>query len=159
MKSSDIHIRAISQEMPLSSITKICLNITWLKFRWNFPGANGMNAYCTVTVFKLPCTWRVSHDSLWATDLQWPILFEEVNPSLAKLWLKFNGGFAKLGLTSLVKYAKGSCLKSEPNYSCFWINLLFHTLSRGIIGCVWLHICRDHFMYVCAQPMRVNVTL
>ena len=28
---------------------------------------------------------------------------KEVNPSLAKLPLKFNGGLAKLGLTSLVK--------------------------------------------------------
>ena len=40
VKSSDIHIRAISQEMPQSSITKICLKITNLKFHWNFPGAN-----------------------------------------------------------------------------------------------------------------------
>ena len=29
---------------------------------------------------------------------------KEVNPSLAKPPLKFNGGLAKLGLTSLVKY-------------------------------------------------------
>ena len=28
VKSSDIHIRAISQEMPQPSITKICLKIT-----------------------------------------------------------------------------------------------------------------------------------
>ena len=28
---------------------------------------------------------------------------KEVNPSLAKQPLKFNGGFAKLGLTSIVK--------------------------------------------------------
>ena len=41
MKSSDIHIRAISQEMPQPSITKISLKITCLKkFHSNFPGAN-----------------------------------------------------------------------------------------------------------------------
>ena len=40
MKSSDIHIRAISQEMPQLSITKICLKITYLEFYSNFPGAS-----------------------------------------------------------------------------------------------------------------------
>ena len=32
-----------------------------------------------------------------------PFLMKEVDPSLAKLPLKFNGSLAKLGLTSLVK--------------------------------------------------------
>ena len=40
MKSSDIQIRTISQEIPQPSITKICLKITCLKFNSNFPGAN-----------------------------------------------------------------------------------------------------------------------
>ena len=40
VKSSDIHIRAISQEMPQPSIIKICLKIICLKFTSNFPGAN-----------------------------------------------------------------------------------------------------------------------
>ena len=40
VKFSDIHIRAISQEMPQPSITKIHLKITYLKFHSNFPGAN-----------------------------------------------------------------------------------------------------------------------
>ena len=39
VKSNDINIRAISQEMPQPSITKICLKITQLKFLSNFPGA------------------------------------------------------------------------------------------------------------------------
>ena len=43
LKSSDIHIRAISQEMPQPSITKIRLKITYLKFHSNFPGANELN--------------------------------------------------------------------------------------------------------------------
>ena len=40
VKPSDIHIKAISQEMPQPSIIKICLKITYLKFHSNFPGAN-----------------------------------------------------------------------------------------------------------------------
>ena len=39
-KSSDIHIRAISQEMSQRPITRICSKITCLKFHSNFPGAN-----------------------------------------------------------------------------------------------------------------------
>ena len=40
VKSSDIHIMAISQEMPQPSITKIHVKITYLKLHLNFPGAN-----------------------------------------------------------------------------------------------------------------------
>ena len=40
VKSSGIHFRANSQEMPLPSITKIWLKITCLKFNSNFPGAD-----------------------------------------------------------------------------------------------------------------------
>ena len=39
-KSSDIHIGAISQEMPQPSVIKICLKITCIKFNSKFPGAN-----------------------------------------------------------------------------------------------------------------------
>ena len=42
VESSDIHIRAISQEMPRPSITKIHLKITHLKFNSNFPGASDL---------------------------------------------------------------------------------------------------------------------
>ena len=40
MKSSDIHIRAISQEVIQPSITKIPLKMTYLKCHSNFQGAN-----------------------------------------------------------------------------------------------------------------------
>ena len=40
---SYIHIRAISQEMPQTSITKILLKFTYLKFHSNFPGANELS--------------------------------------------------------------------------------------------------------------------
>ena len=44
VKSSDIHIRAISQEMSQLSVTKIHLKITYLKFNSNFPGANELTS-------------------------------------------------------------------------------------------------------------------
>ena len=42
-KSTDIHIRVISQKMSQPSIIKICLKITCLKLHSNFPGANELN--------------------------------------------------------------------------------------------------------------------
>ena len=41
-KSSDIYIRAIAQQMPQPSITKIHLKITYPKFHLNFPGTNAL---------------------------------------------------------------------------------------------------------------------
>ena len=49
MKSSDIHIRAILQEMPQSSITKIILKIACLKFHSNFPGSNELTFLFTAS--------------------------------------------------------------------------------------------------------------
>ena len=50
VKSSGIHIRSISQEMPQPSITKICLKIRYLKYHSNFPGTNELkineNVHC-----------------------------------------------------------------------------------------------------------------
>ena len=40
VKSSDIDIRAISQEVPQPSITKIRLKLAYLKLHSNFPGVN-----------------------------------------------------------------------------------------------------------------------
>ena len=45
VKFSDIHIRAISQEMPRPSITKICLKITCLKLHSNFPGTKELTEW------------------------------------------------------------------------------------------------------------------
>ena len=44
VKSSDIHLRAISQEIPQQSITKIGLKTAYLKFNSNLPGANGLTS-------------------------------------------------------------------------------------------------------------------
>ena len=42
IKSSDVHISAISQAMPQPSIIQIHLKITYIKFHSNFPGASEM---------------------------------------------------------------------------------------------------------------------
>ena len=46
VKSSDIHIRAISQEVPQPSITKLKIRskIAYLKFHSNFPGVNELTS-------------------------------------------------------------------------------------------------------------------
>ena len=54
MKSIDIHFRAISQEMPHSSITKIYLKVTYLKFHSNFPGANELT-HCFIGGVHIHC--------------------------------------------------------------------------------------------------------
>ena len=56
MKSSDIHITAILQEMPQPSITKICLKITCLKFHSNFPGANELKWGLVIVTKNNPLT-------------------------------------------------------------------------------------------------------
>ena len=54
MKSSDILIRAISQEMPQPSATKICWKITCLKFYSDPPGANELtwSMFCFSQILK-----------------------------------------------------------------------------------------------------------
>ena len=44
VKSSGIHLRAISQETPQPPVTKISFDITYLKFNSNVPGVNGLIA-------------------------------------------------------------------------------------------------------------------
>ena len=70
VRSSNIHLRTISKEIPEPSITKISLQISYLKFPSNFPRANGLTMvglaevgtdrwvgeYCWVTVESL---WHI----------------------------------------------------------------------------------------------------
>ena len=53
LKSSDIHIRAISQEMPQPSITKIHLKITYLEFHSNFPRANELTQITRIIIMNI----------------------------------------------------------------------------------------------------------
>ena len=52
VRSCGFHVRAISLEMPQSSITKICLKITCLKFHSNFPGANELMDSCDLFTYS-----------------------------------------------------------------------------------------------------------
>ena len=42
VRSSGIHLRAISQEIPQPLFTKVSLKIAYLKLNWNLPGANDL---------------------------------------------------------------------------------------------------------------------
>ena len=64
MKFSDIHIRAISQEMPQPSITKICLKITCLKYHSNFQGVNEL----TITFIFQVFLWNPTNVNKLATS-------------------------------------------------------------------------------------------
>ena len=68
MKSKDIRIRAISQEMPQPSITKICLEITCLKFHSNFPGANELKS----AALALPLTLELVHPTIYQCNTMNP---------------------------------------------------------------------------------------
>ena len=55
-KSSDIHIRTISQEMPQISIKKICLKITYLKFYPKLPMDQWVNMiFVRFQILKQKC--------------------------------------------------------------------------------------------------------
>ena len=79
VKSSDIHVRAISQEMPQPSITKICLKITCLKFHSYFPGANELSpcttVWLTLWLADLYIVWETPrlHWILVNYGLKWPV--------------------------------------------------------------------------------------
>ena len=53
LKSSDIHSRAMSQEMPQPSITKIHLKITYLEFHSNFPRANELTQITRIITMNI----------------------------------------------------------------------------------------------------------
>ena len=64
VKSNDIHIRAISQEMPQPSITKICLKITCPKFHSSFPGTTElMTLNITINRLNCSCIYGTNHST------------------------------------------------------------------------------------------------
>ena len=84
--SNDVHVllRAISFEISQPSATKISLNIIFLRFYWNLPGANELNVRIECKIFR--------HDvfSLLPTQViisfyihvyvQWAIIFNTLRP-------------------------------------------------------------------------------
>ena len=94
VKSSDIHIRAISQEMSQLSVTTTRLKITYIKFHSNFPGTNEIiyrltcNAHiinCTVVMETNP---QLSRDLYKAADRVWQCNHPK-HPSMWQQWKRF----------------------------------------------------------------------
>ena len=61
IRSIDIHLRTISQEIPQPSVTKINLKITFLGFHSNLPGANKFNSFLALCI----CFWTVIFFIKW----------------------------------------------------------------------------------------------
>ena len=57
VRSSNICLRAISQEITKSSVTKISLKFTCLKFHWNLPGSNELILWNTPSFLS----WSMHH--------------------------------------------------------------------------------------------------
>ena len=123
MKSNDIHIRAILQEMPQSSITKIRLKITCLKFHLNFPGANEL----------IPRAFSNIQWDLLPTDLQ------DCVKMLISLWnlgtkmpAKFQSDWITLVQTSCLQDLTRSyvILKQSQGYSDMAVWSLLHDIYR-----------------------------
>ena len=58
LRSSDVHLRAISLEISQPSVTKISLKIIFLRFYWNLPGTNELSVNsCGKIPFRL---WLLS---------------------------------------------------------------------------------------------------
>ena len=70
-KSSGIHLRAISYEIPQPPFPEVSLKITNLKLNWNLPGANELS----LVVARLWCfrTWSI----------QWSVAADAMAPSIA----------------------------------------------------------------------------
>ena len=72
MKASGIHIRAISQEMPQPSITKIHVKITNLKFHSNLPGANELWFLANMAVNQKGCNLLSYSIRCFENTHNWP---------------------------------------------------------------------------------------
>ena len=175
VRSSGIHLRAISREMPQPPFTTFSLKITYMKLNWNLPGANEL--------MLLP--FLRTHS--WAHDLvclfTWWV---GVKPQIHNTWpqtcanptKKFH---SKLALsqfqrtTSIVKHP-GFILEQYMYYVpghlgiCRQNNLKQYVLCAlgdldiskakqleakctvpEVIWMCYLVICRDHFVYAPSQ--------
>ena len=78
MRSSDIHLRASSQEIPQPSITEIICKINYLKFHSNFPGANELTTTVPVPLSR-PSPYILT--SVVGTQSAYPSLAAVTGPS------------------------------------------------------------------------------
>ena len=148
MKSNDIHIRAISQEMPQSSITKICLKIIFLKFHSNFPGANELNkisfksargqwvnwlAYgrgtCLALVQALACCRVAPRHHLARVPLMVFRPNSKFHKNLECSGLKYDQLITTKFCTRPDSYTVMTCTK----YRCDWLNMLWTRTLQNFI--------------------------
>ena len=59
VKASDIHMRAVSQEIPQPSVTEISLKISYLKLNSNLPGASKLIPLTNITELH---PWPMVHN-------------------------------------------------------------------------------------------------
>ena len=83
LKSSDIHIRAISEGMSQPSITNVNLKITCLKFHSNLPGANELILEFSFQIFL----WARMDPSLAHCSLVTPNVVSDLGQHWIQWWL------------------------------------------------------------------------
>ena len=80
LRYSDVHLRAISPDMSQPSVTKISLNIIFLRFYWNLPGANELNSHS-----KIHCSPNVNTYSEGSVKDKDAVMHTWIN--MASIWL------------------------------------------------------------------------
>ena len=155
MKSSDIHLRTISQEIPQPSFTKISLKMINIKFHLTLRGANELMSSCghgselmvilcaflATSVDSCPYSGGLSQDVTW--DYQWLCIMCKW---LLTLLLRIRG-----------KLHYGRDLAPVP-LTVFWLNSKFYkNLECSILKYAQLittKFCTHHISYtvvLCAK--------
>ena len=135
---NDINIRAISQEMPQPSVTKICLKITCLKFHSNFPGANELIPVLVLCVcfFFITFQFHVNQSIIQGSNYSTAQRFRAIGKSI---WAKISSisylyrelKFWKLGKWKFLD----TCMWSScPWYAwCHGANVICHQRSWHLL--------------------------
>ena len=134
MKSRDIHIRAISQEMPQPSITKICLKITYLKFHSNFSGVHELTFRNGPQILHGTESWaserRGSPYHFYLTDIR------------DALFLSSEGSLP----------LQADCKCDDPESLGTWCGVIITNQIRG------KHIVPTHYIIPCQGSLCGNFT-
>ena len=69
VKSSDIHLNTIAQEIPQPPITKISLKMTCLRFHLNLPGANELTHCAVNKITAAPQLLSSSQNAFFCTEI------------------------------------------------------------------------------------------
>ena len=148
MKSSDIHITAISQEMPQPSIAKICLKIKCLKFHSNFTGANELTHWGWVTHICVGKLTIIGSDNGLSPDRRQAIIWTNAGLlSIGPLQTYFSENLIKIQQFSMKKMHmkmssakwRSLCLglnvltETKCNHSSHFYN--FHAVNDSLFQC------------------------